>query len=412
MSTLRITAPSIDAAVPALDHILDVDRLGGWLRAHGQALVARPYLRYKPDTSCVAALELETGRAFVYGVAEPVRPKLDKLVAKAPPGSVLAVDHDRRMVLATVAADRDLPALRDVPGAVARLGLDRGLDSTAELSVLVHKPQRRLVGLLGGRPDATAGADRWGDVVLRAYRGDAAPGALDRHLRAGRTPGLRTARVLASSRQHGLLALEHLPGQPLDALLASGTATPAVLRATGRALASLHAVPSGSLDPSRASTARAVTVSASARETAELVGRICPGLADRMAAVLQGLAVTAPDGNGQVLCHGDFSADQVIVDSHGHPGLIDWDRSGVADPATDLAAAQAAGLADGALSDLLDGYRLLRPVPGHLDWHLVQARLMRAADPFRAGAVGWPDLVEAQVAAMEQLLDRVPGQRG
>jgi hypothetical protein len=410
MNPIHLTAPTIDAAVPALDHILDVERLGNWLYAHGQVLVRRPYLRYKPDTSCVAAVELEAGRAFLYGVAETARPKLDKVVAKAPPGSILAVDHRLRMVLATVAADRDLPALRDLPRAISRLGLDRGPDRPTEhpagLSVLVHKPQRRLVGLLPGRTGASADVGRWGDVVLRAYRRGHVTAALDRHLRAGRAQGVRTARVLGTSRHYGLLAVEHLPGQPLDALVSAGTATPAVLRATGHALAQLHASEQDSVAVA-SSPARQVTVSLPAQETADLVGRICPRLAERAASVLQHLTATAPVGNDEVLCHGDFSADQVIVDAQGRAGLIDWDRAGFNDPATDLAAAQAAGLAGTHLSDLLEGYRLLRPLPSNLGWHLAQAQLMRVADPFRSGLEGWPEQVEANLASVEVTLDRV-----
>jgi aminoglycoside phosphotransferase (APT) family kinase protein len=127
--------------------------------------------------------------------------------------------------------------------------------------------------------------------------------------------------------------------------------------------------------------------------------------------VVQRLAATAPAGNPKVLCHGDFSTDQVVVDSHGEPGLIDWDRAGVGDPATDLAGVEAAGLVGAQLTDLLEGYRRLRPVPDHLDWHLAQARLMRAADPFRSGAPAWPDLVAANVAMVEQTLDLVREQR-
>jgi aminoglycoside phosphotransferase (APT) family kinase protein len=249
--------------------------------------------------------------------------------------------------------------------------------------------------------------------VLRAYRRGHVAAAAERQLLAGRVPGVRTARVLATSRSDGLLALEHLPGQPLDVLLSSGTATPDLLRATGRALAQLHAASDQArVEPGPTSPASPLTrVAASARETAALVGQLCPALAGRVASVLQELATTAPAANEHVLCHGDFSADQVIIDADGQPGLIDWDRAGAADPAVDLAAARAAGLTADQLAELLDGYQLLRPVPENLNWHLAQAQLMRVADPFRSGLEAWSAQVEANVTAVEATLGEIREQR-
>ena len=415
MTSARLTARSIDPAVPSLDLVLEADRLGRWLESRGEVLVKRCYLRYKPDTSCVAALELESGRAFLYGVAKPVRPKLDKLVAKAPPGSIRAVDHRLRVVLATVEADRDLPALRNLPRAIARLELDRH-DRSAPLSeptLLVHKPQRRLVGLLPGDSGAQVDPGRSGDVVLRAYRKGHSVQAVQRHRAAGRVQGVRTARVLAKSSRYALLAMEHLPGQTLDALVSAGTATPAVLQATGFALAQVHAEPlRGKVDPwPIPAQLPETTVSAAAYETAALISRLCPGLARRVVSILKVLAATAPAGNERVFCHGDFSADQVVVDAQGRPGLIDWDSAGIDDPAADLATVQAAGLGGDLLANLLDGYGQLRTLPRHLDWHLAQARLMRAADPFRSVTEAWFDAVEANLTTVEADLGRLRQER-
>jgi len=403
--------PMLDHAVPSLDLVLDADRLGRWLESRGEVLVDRPYLRYKPGTSCVAALRLRSGRAFLYGVSEPARPKLDKLVTLAPPGSIRAVDPRLRVMLATIAADRDLPALRDLPQAIARMGLNRSDDEPgpghSEPTVLVHKPQRRLVGLLCASPDADP--ERWGNIVLRAYRRGQSDRAAERHRAAGRIDGVRTARILATSSRDALLALEHLPGHTLDALLAAGGAGPQVLRATGRALAQVHAGPvDRPVDRGPdATTGTRTTVSAAARETAALVGQLCPALAGRLAVVLAELTATAPVRNEPVLCHGDFSADQVVVDDHGRPALIDWDRARVGDPATDLAGLRAAGLGLDQLADVLEGYDRLRPVPRHLDWHVAEAQLMRVADPFRAGTPAWRDRVEANIDAVEAAISRL-----
>ena len=412
--TTAVATAGVDEAVPALDLLLDVDRLRAWLAQYDEVLVRRPYLRHKPGTSCVAALELVSGRAFVYGVSETARPKLDKLRAQAPPGSVRALDQDVRMVLATVAADRDLPAARDVSAAVAALQLgDLSADdhgrwhhpSEGDVRVLVHKPQRRLVGLLGGDPGGVSQP-----VVLRAYRRARLAGAVQRHRAASRVPGIRTADVVATSGRHGLLALTHLPGQSLDVLLAQGGSLRTVLWETGRALARLHNGRPGraeeDLERARMDSGRAA-VSRAAAETAAQLSGLCPDLAPRVRQVLDELAAGAPVAGEPVFCHGDFSTDQVVVDGEGRPALIDWDHAGWGDPASDLASAEVAGLAGAPLEDFLEGYGELRRLPAQSRWHLAHARLMRALDPFRSGQPGWRTEVAANVASVERTLGGV-----
>ena len=68
---------------------------------------------------------------------------------------------------------------------------------------------------------------------------------------------------------------------------------------------------------------------------------------------------------------------------------------------------RAAGLGLNQLADVLEGYRRLRPVPRHLDWHVAQAQLMRVADPFRAGTAAWRDRVEANLGAVEAAIGRL-----
>lgn len=400
--------PLLDDRVPALDLVLDVDRLRTWLSSHGETLVSRPYLRYKEGTSCVAALELASGRAFAYGVSAAAQPKLDKTLAGAPSGAVRAVDSGLRLAVATMAADRDLPAARDLTAAVRALRLDLSddlrADPHASVQVLVHKPQRRLVALLEDGPGSGGhGAGR--RALLRAYRRGALGHAVQRHRAVNQVELLRTAAVLASRPRYGLLALGHLPGQPLDVLLKAGRATPAVLRASGAALAVLHNAPvelAGKLPPAAVDD---TGMSSAARETAHLVSRLCPHLAPQVQQIVDQLATRVPAATGAVFCHGDFSADQVVVDAAGRPGLIDWDRAGVAEAASDLASARAAGLTDVQLGLLLDGYGQQRRPPTRMRWHLAQAQLMRAADAFRRGSPRWREEIEDQLDAVQRTLD-------
>lgn len=400
--------PLLDDRVPALDLVLDVDRLRTWLSSHGETLLDRPYLRYKEGTSCVAALQLASGRAFAYGVSAAAQPKLDKTLAEAPAGAVRAVDTGLRLAVATMAADRDLPAARDVTAAVRALRLDGQhelhADPQATVQVLVHKPQRRLVALLEG---ATGSGDHSDDqrTLLRAYRRTALGHAVRRHRAVNQVGGLRSAAVLASHPRYALLALRHLPGQPLDVLLEAGRATPAVLRASGAALAVLHNAPIELAGKLPRAVVDDTGVSSAARQTADLVSRLCPHLAGGVQQIVDQLAATVPAATRPVFCHGDFSPDQVVVDAAGRPGLIDWDRAGVGEAASDLASARAAGLTDDQLDLLLDGYGQERRPPTLMRWHLAQAQLMRAADPFRRGSPRWREEIEDQLDVVQRTLD-------
>lgn len=236
--------------------------------------------------------------------------------------------------------------------------------------------------------------------MLRAYRAERLRQALRGQVAASQVAGVRSAPLLGTSRRYGLMAVAHLPGQALDVLLAAGTATPAMLQFTGAALARLHSAQIGR--PSAP-----VSVSPEARASAALVRHLCPHLGRRLSAVLAELEKSSPADSEAVLCHGDFSTDQVIVNGDGGVALIDWDRAGIGDPGADLGSLGAAGLPAEARADFLEGYGQLRPLPRHPDWHLAHALLMRVADPFRTGSESWASQVEDNLARIEQSLGRL-----
>jgi thiamine kinase-like enzyme len=107
-----------------------------------------------------------------------------------------------------------------------------------------------------------------------------------------------------------------------------------------------------------------------------------------------------------VPAHGDFHADQLLLAGE-ELALIDLDQLCLADPALDLAT-YAADVVRGRATDLESVQRVLEPLlggyggrPAALDWHLATAILERAAHPFQRQLPGWPERVDAMVAAAE-----------
>ena len=370
-----------DPAVPGLALLLDDARLGRWLEAHGQRLRERRYVRYKPGTSCVVGLRLDSGWAFALATSAAGRPKLDKL--GGPGQGLLALDERHGLALASIWADRDLPALADLPRAVARLLPDLG---PHEVRTLVHKPHRRWVGLV-----EAPGAPR--PVLLRAYRRARAADAASR-LKLARRVGrvVQVPRLLARTTRYAALAVEFVPGEPLHAPSVAGAAG-APLAEVGRALARVHRREPAGMPP---------TDVADPAATVDLVATLLPHLRPRASDLLAALVARRPARPEPRVCHGDFSLDQVVVRADGGLAFVDWDRGGAGAPGADLGSLVASGLAGPALGELQAGYEDVRALPPDLDWYVARARLLRLAEPFRTASPGWAVEVEERVAALEE----------
>ncbi len=389
-----------DPELAALPVALDDGRLADLLAEHGRRLRARRAVRYKPGTSVVVTLELDDGPAWLLGTTPAVTAKIAKTTLRAPVGSIIAADVDGGLVLARPAADRDLPGARYpertlrrlVPGLFAR---------PHTLRTLVHNAQRRWVAQVrpvdggAGGTESADGADG-GAVLLRAYR----HGRFRAHLQVLRRVGDLTPLappLLTHSTRRATLAVAFVPGEPLDAALARGHAGDAELRAVGRALAGLHASRRPYLP-----AADAGAHGASARQVARLLPHLADRVHDLAARVEAGLAPVADDA--AVLCHGDFSADQVVLRPDGAVSLIDWDHACTGAAGDDLAGAAAAGLEGPALTALHDGYAELRPLPGRLHVRTAAALLRRSPEPFRHAERDWPAGVERMLDRAEELL--------
>ena len=251
----------------------------------------------------------------------------------------------------------------------------------AEPELLGYKPRARAVLAAGDRILKAYGSERRFRAALAGLRGSAAAPL--------RAPAFVTAlpelRVTVQRRAAGAR-----PETAADAAEAAGALAAALQRA---ALPGLPAAP-----PER--------LLAAARRKAGVIGAVLPDLRPRLDALVRALAATVPAGTSLVAAHGDFHADQLLLDPGGIT-VVDFDELCTAAPALDLATYAAdvvrgrpgddAAL-DGVLDGLLAGYG---DRPAALEWHLAAALLGRAAHPFQRQAADWPERTERMLAAAE-----------
>lgn len=370
-----------DPALPDLALVLDDERRSDALGSETRI----EWLRYKPATSIVAAVR--DARDAPFWVLSHIAPsKLRRSEDCARRAGAEPVRLSPRTLAGPARTDRILS------GAVARVfgsaaaglggsdlgGSDLGGSDLIEAglaasglggsAVIRYNPYRRLV---------LHAEDR----ALKLTAPGAARHAVAASLAAGGHPVLAPQRVADDAWAtrwwgDGDLALRDAP---------------ALSARAGRALAGIHAAPFDGLGVQSLDPARIAHASAAA------IATVLPELAPRAQALAERLSAL-PTARG-VLCHGDWSADQVLTDG-ADVRIIDLDRAVVAPREHDLGAYLAAGGDDA----MLDGYR---DGGGSIDDGLLRAwqafaHLQRAITPFRRGAAAWP-------AEIEQALERAEG---
>jgi aminoglycoside phosphotransferase (APT) family kinase protein len=405
-----------DPGLPGLGLLLDEERLGTWLgdRHGAPTRWSTRYLRYKPGTSCVIAGDLETAEGtrpcFASAHTSDALEKLTKTLQRAPAGSVLDTDPSCGLVVASPAADRDLPALARLDDERGSRRLLRGLLADraglrgAGLRTLRYKPHRRWVGILQPR--------RGYAVVLRVYRPAAAGRAVEAIRACAALTG--TPSLIGARPSRGVAAVEYLQGGVLSHPGAVEADTLTAVRNAGAALGRLHSAPSVALRSGRNADAQAVL------SAADQLVALLPDQAEDVLALSAKVA-------GRLLniepvrlpVHGDFSLDQVVVDDSGVARLIDLDEAHLGDPAADLAGAAAAlardevlgrlvsGTAASWLTALSEGYaEVLDPPAGErLAVHEAAHLLRRAVEPFRLRQTAdWPEAAQALVARARQIV--------
>jgi aminoglycoside phosphotransferase len=405
--------PRLPGLAVLLDDAAFTELLATWLPGAGIRRARATYVRYKPGTSCLVSYRVETttGERIVHARAErdDAAGRLRRLAALADgptslgPGAL--VIPQRALAVMPFPTDRRLPALRTLADPVARRRLFGA--SAAALTVLAYKPERRLVA-------------RAGDLVLRAYAADgwpAAATAANSIARAGSSPvsagELRVPAVRTIAAAHRTLALAWAPGRPLEDFLGAPEGHRAAA-AVARALRALHACRSAHALPVRTGAGRAAALADAGRAAdvaGRVVGRRALALAERLGAAL---AARPP---GSAVLHGDFSADQVLLDDRGAV-LLDFDAAAIGHPVDDLASCLAElelRVVEGTLprrradafgGALVEAYADGPPRERELALLTGAALLRRVAEPFRRRRPDWPAETDAVVERVAELAGR------
>jgi aminoglycoside phosphotransferase (APT) family kinase protein len=406
-----------DHGLAGLGLLLDEDRLGTWLADQLGAPTTwnTRYLRYKQGTSCLIAGDLETAEGtrscFAAAHTTDALEKLTKTLQRAPAGSVLGTDPARGLVVASPAADRDLPGLallhdeRRSRRLLCGLLGERDGVRDAQRRTLRYKPQRRWVGLVQPRGGPAA--------VLRIYRPAAARRAVEA-IRACAAGG-GTPALIGANPSRGVAAVAYLPGRALSHVSGAGeSGDRAAIRSAGTALARLHGARDLALRNRGSADAKAVL--SAADQLVALLPSEADGIRGLAARVIGRLLNSE---QLQLPIHGDFSLDQVVVDETGTARLIDLDEAHLGDPASDLGCAAAAlardavlgkvsdGLATSWLEALHEGYAdvLDPPAEGRLAAHTAAHLLRRAVEPFRLRQTAdWPEAARELLARAHQIV--------
>lgn len=410
-----MTAPSVTATTTA-DLLMDP----GWLSGRVGAPIRATRLRHKPGLSTTAALLADGGaedgrpvgwvQALLPGHRDKIANAVRRAARRGLTVSVLEPDGPGGIRLAFGELDTDprlgraLRALAESDPAVLVDGRVGPVLRRGTLDVLRYNPLRRMV--LRSNP---GGIGIGIDAAPEVFRLTARPAAVQ--VRALHELSAQGVPVLLPSAVGSCGRLSRWPWAG-DVDLSGAIDAPARARDTGAALAALHAATvTDVLLPVRRDDSG---VQRALLRLASDVGHLDPVLGDRT----RDLVYRASTGSsrGDVVLHGDFSADQVVLDG-GSLRLLDFDRMSRGVPAEDLGCFLATQwLADSVAADtvtgaLLEGYREAGGRPGDaaaLRRATATALLRRVLDAFRDARPDWRHAVACRLDAIDDVLDGAP----
>lgn len=242
-----------------------------------------------------------------------------------------------RVALATTGAEQLGSIVLQPAGADRRLAFLSQYVNVKGTVLIAHRPERRAVLRLTTDTDRS----RWKGGTRTVFtklvrRGKVA--ALARTAGMAAVLPARTPQVLAVDESAGSVTTAALPGVSLHDLLGSNDAIPACL-AAGAALARLHRAPLPSgLTVHRSADERRVV--ARWRHLADSHGLQLASFdsaGNPTALPPDELAQHEVAAEERTLIHRDFHDKQIIIDSHGTAGVLDFDLMAVGDPMLDLA---------------------------------------------------------------------------
>lgn len=389
----------LDSNLRSLELLFDPDALSSLFNRP----VRTSHLRWKRGTSAVARLHDDDGVRWLVMYGTDASVKLEKTFRRALTQDVdlerFAFD-DGVLASGPIALDPRLyPVLRPFRRAAMEV-------PSPALGVLKYNPFRRLVfsvattdaGRLAGRASAGGHSMTRGMLTELATGGVPVVVPLDS---AVLPPGLPVSKHVEYLPWYGSGDLSTVPLQHAE--------LPA--RSTGNALALLHS--QAPIHQTHAWRAPAGRLRSLVRENAELI----PENGGRLERVQAELEALLRRPGRAVVIHGDFSADQVLVDGR-QVRLIDFERCTYGAAASDLGSFAAVEALGSAMVDrrtvlalprtaaLLDGYGT---GPATVNDSEVVAwtafyLLNRLREPFRACSPDWRQQVDYRLRMIEEVL--------
>lgn len=360
------------------------------------------YLRYKPDTSCLAGysvtLDGETLTFSANARRADASEKLEKVEEKRSersrlgPGRVLFPSHSITLVFSP--NDRRLRKLKHLadPEKQKRLLAALGLPEDCQIAPIRHRPERRFVGQILHRGEPIA--------LLKLYRDAAYAQSAVNSGAFGDAGSLRVPRCLGESETYHAVATQWLAG-------------PAVMPGPGEAarigatLAALHAQrPVGLSTLTREDQVQAI------RQVADAVADLSPELGKDAHRVVDQIALAISRFHDTpVAIHGDFYLAQ-LIDMDDAIGIVDFDESAMGPAGWDLGNIIGHLIYGGGSGTAEFGAEMLRGYRDHggrideaeLAGQVAISLLRLAAKPFRDRHPAWPDAIASVIARAEQML--------
>lgn len=310
-----------DPDLPGLSTLLDPEGIEALIEKEWPEVTAAAaeifYLRYKPQTSCLAGYRVQlNGKPTILAIRARRADAADKIANHLRKASVSGTLGTGRTVLrdaltlAVYPNDHRLPALTCVGDRHRRAELlaDVGFGPESELALLRYRPERRFVGKL------TDPSGKCASVKL--YRDGDYEQALANAWALRSDGPLSLPVVHGWSDRFNAIACSWVEGPPLSPSLASA-------ERIGQALSRLHFQRPQSLKKIEPATqARSVLM------LAQHVARLWPPLAKQAQRVARHISRELDDDPGsQAALHGDFHLDQ-LIDAGDAVGIVDLDEAG------------------------------------------------------------------------------------
>ncbi len=315
---------SRDRELPNLSAVLNEGAIASRLGMN-QAAVSLDYIRYKPQTNCLARFRL-ADPSVPYAYAKTVGNRDDVKIAhavhKVPDGCKAPLAFEDTCLLYQFPTDAKVNALTKLtrkPLWVSQRFSEVGDHPTMEL--MAYKPERRCVLKLLTERCA---------YVLKLFT----PREFEPSLTASRYGKhllVKSPTLEGKSRRYGALLFEFVDGPTLREEIDAGRGELGCSVA-GQLLAAFHQ------SSITSNVTRHIKPVASATEDHGLLNWLIPDAADSVSAtVMEANARIRNTPSTSTLLHGDFYDKQLVLAKNGHPVLIDLDQLGHGDHRIDVA---------------------------------------------------------------------------